>query len=526
MDNKKSIRIMGVDIGTTAVKVVVMDENLAIISKSSRNYPIYSPKPDWAEQDPEEIISAVYAAIKESVLISGLSSPGDISAVSLCSAMHSVICVDRYGTPLTKAIIWADNRAGSYINKLRNEYEGHGIYMRTGTPIHPMSPLLKIMWIKDNMPDVFQKTAKFIALKEYLFWKLFNRYCVDYSVASATGLFNLKNLDWDEGALSAAGITRDRLSIPVPTTGIYTGISGAGATATGLHAGTKFVIGASDGPLSNIGVGAASKGEVALTIGTSGAVRTIIGEPVTDEAERTFCYSLTEKHWVIGGPVNNGGIVFQWIRDQLCRSEIEDGINTSTDPYDIIHAKLKSIPPGSDGLLFHPYMSGERAPLWNPDARGSFIGLTLNHTREHMINAALEGIMYNLNDVTEVLENFIGNISVLKASGGFVRSERWLRITADMFGKTVTIPDSYESSCIGAGILAIYALGIVSDLEQISHQIKEAGFVKPDPDNISVYRQLIPIYRKTVHALTSAGVYTELSDYQRNCFKSGRSADG
>lgn len=196
----------------------------------------------------------------------------------------------------------------------------------------------------------------------------------------------------------------------------------------------------SDGVLSNLGVNAIKKGEIAVTIGTSGAIRTIIDKPQTDEKGRIFCYALTDKHWVIGGPVNNGGIVLRWIRDEFASSEIETATRLGIDPYDVLTKIAQRVRPGSDGLLFHPYLAGERAPLWNPDVRGSFFGLTMSHKKEHMIRAALEGVIYNLYTVFLALtECMDGPVTRIQATGGFARSEVWRQMMSDIFESEVVV---------------------------------------------------------------------------------------
>lgn len=238
--------------------------------------------------------------------------------------------------------------------------------------------------MKHEWQDVFQRTAKFADIKTYIFYHLFDTYIIDYSMASATGMFNLETLDWDVGALELLGISKEMLPELVPTTYVMKGMKECYATLMGLNEDTPFVIGASDGVLSNLGVNSVGKGEVAVTIGTSGAIRTVIDKPRTDYKGRIFCYVLTEDHYVIGGPVNNGGVVLRWLRDELLASEVETAKRLGVDPYDVLTQIAKRVKPGADGLIFHPYLAGERAPLWNANARGSFFGLTLSHKKKNI----------------------------------------------------------------------------------------------------------------------------------------------
>ena len=248
--------------------------------------------------------------------------------------------------------------------------DGRSIYRRTGTPIHPMSPLAKLLWLRHERPDVFGSAARFVGIKEYVFFRLFARWLVDFSIASATGLFNLSALDWDAGALAVAGIDPGRLSEPVPPTRHVEGLEPSVAADLNLAADTPFILGANDGVLSNLGVNAISPGDVAITIGTSGAMRAVVDRPLTDPQGRTFCYLLTDRNWVVGGPVNNGGIVFRWLRDELAAAEVETAKRLGIDPYDVLTRIAERVPPGSEGLIFHPFLTGERAPAVPTDAVG------------------------------------------------------------------------------------------------------------------------------------------------------------
>ncbi|MDQ0971343.1 FGGY type gluconate kinase [Neobacillus niacini] len=229
-----------------------------------------------------------------------------------------------------------------------------------------------------------------------------------------------------------------------------TGLKQEIANELGLHSETPFVIGASDGVLSNLGVNAIKPGVVAITIGTSGAIRAVTDKPITDPKGRIFCYALTENHWVVGGPVNNGGMVFRWVRDELASAEVETSKRLGIDPYELLTEIASRVSPGSDGLLFHPYLAGERAPLWNANARGSYFGIGLHHKKEHMVRAVLEGVIFNLNTVMLALQELIGVPNKIMATGGFARSELWRQMMADIFNQEVVVPESFESSCLGA----------------------------------------------------------------------------
>ncbi|HDR7589407.1 gluconokinase [Bacillus sp. TH22] len=504
--------MIGVDIGTTSTKSVLFSIDGSVIASHGIEYPLYSPAPETAEQDPEEIFQAVIHTIKETIQSSNVQ-PVDILCVSFSSAMHSVIAVDEAGKPLTRCITWADNRSASWAEKIKNDMNGHEIYLRTGTPIHPMSPLSKLVWLKNEHDELFAKSYKFISIKEYVFYKLFKEYVIDYSIASATGMFNLKFLKWDEAALRVAGITDKKLSTVVPTTHSLIGINEELAREMNVLVTTPFIIGASDGVLSNLGVNAIEPGVVAITIGTSGAVRVVTNHPVTDPKGRTFCYALTEDLWVIGGPVNNGGMIFRWVRDQLCTLEVEHGKRLGKDPYEVLTEIAAKVNPGSDGLLFHPYLAGERAPLWNANARGSFFGLGLHHKKEHLIRAVLEGIIYNLYTVLLALKELIGEPKKIQATGGFARSELWRQMMADIFHQDVYVPESFESSCLGAAILGLYSLGEVDTLHVVSNMVGANFYHEPNMESVEKYKDLTPIYIRLARHLEEE--YESIAAFQK-----------
>jgi gluconokinase len=513
---EKQSYYLGVDIGTTSTKAVLYGDKGKVISMHHVGYPLFSPAPSIAEQDPKEIFRAVLETIKVAIKKWEID-PKHLKLVSFSSAMHSLISMDENDKPLTRCITWADSRATSWAETIKTELNGLAIYRRTGTPIHPMSPLAKITWLRNDEPALFNQTSKFIGIKEYIFHKLFGRYVVDYSIASATGMFNLEKLSWDDEALKVAGINSDKLSDLVPTTFYLTGLKKEYSVELGLLAETPFVVGASDGVLSNLGVNAIDPGVVAVTIGTSGAIRTVTDRPVTDPKGRIFCYALTDKHWVVGGPVNNGGMTFRWVRDELASAEVETAKRLGIDPYEVLTKIASLVAPGADGLIFHPYLAGERAPLWNANARGSFFGLGLHHKKEHMIRAVLEGVIFNLYSVLLALQEMIGVPKKIQATGGFARSELWRQMMADIFNQEVVVPESFESSCLGAIVLGMYALEEIDDFSIMSEWVGSTHAHQPITSNVEIYEDLIPIYIRLARLLNEE--YASITGFQNKWVK-------
>lgn len=503
---------IGVDIGTTSTKAVIYKEQ-EIVAMHHVEYPLLTPTTDTAEQNPEQIFEAVLESIRM-VVKKSEAAKNEIDFISFSSAMHSLILMDEHNKPLTNSITWADNRSFHYAEKINAEHDGLSIYKRTGTPIHPMSPLVKMLWIKETNPNLFGTAKKFIGIKGYVFYKLFERYVEDYSILSATGLFNIYNLDYDDSVLDLLEISKYQLSEAVDTTTIITGMNEYFANQMNIDASTRIVIGASDGVLSNLGVDAIKPGEVAVTIGTSGAIRTVINQPKTDNQGRLFCYALTKDKWVVGGPVNNGGLVLRWIRDEFASSEIETAKRLGVDSYDVLTKIAERVPPASNGLIFHPFLAGERAPLWNSNVRGSFFGLTLSHKKEHMIRAALEGVIFNLYTVFIALSVLMDEeVTKLKATGGFAKSALWRQMMSDIFEHEVIVPESIESSCLGAFILGQIAIGEKENFDHVSDMVGVTKPHIPNQEHVKVYREILPIYISLTKQMMET--YDQIAAFQR-----------
>lgn len=493
--------VIGIDIGTSSTKAIAFNEIGAAIAQSSVSYPLYSSAPGVAEQNPDEILAAVIHSVQQ--VVANVGQARKLLCLSFSAAMHSLIALDAAGKLLTPSITWADNRSASWAESIKRSPQGQRLYQLTGTPIHSMSPLSKLVWLLHEHPEIFQTAVKFISIKEYIFYRWFNQFVVDYSIASATGLFNITTLNWEPEALNVAHITSNHLSQPVPPTYILQSLKPEFASTMGVLPDTPVVVGASDGALSNVGLGAIAPGSVAITVGTSGAIRSVTNRPLVDSHQRLFCYVLTEQQWVIGGAANNGGVILQWVRDQLAIG----------DTYEEMMALAETVSAGAGGLIFHPYLLGERSPLWQSDARGSFFGLTINHNKAHVVRAVLEGITFNLLLVFQVLEQLGGTVQTIKAAGGFAKSPIWRQVMTDVFNREIIIPTQQESSGLGAAILGLYALQAIDSLHVNPAALGEAQTYQPIAENAQVYQRILPIYERLLNQFQAE--YTHIAQLQR-----------
>lgn len=367
--------------------------------------------------------------------------------------------------------------------------------------------------MREEAQDLFKKASKFISIKEYIISQLFGGYTVDVSVASATGLYDIKQMKWSIEALDTAGIRSEQLGEVAPVTTILRGLKSEYANACGLSQDTPWVIGASDGALANIGVGATSAGQTAVTIGTSGAIRSFVNSPKLDPEGRTFCYAFSEDRWLIGGPTNNGGIALQWFLDQFGIEHGQDTLLEGKDAIDSLINMASSISPGAEGLLFLPYLSGERAPYWNADARGTFFGVSLHHGKPHFARAVMEGVLFALHGVEEALVDMNGGNETLMASGGFARSSIWTQMLADLSGTRVVVPDTYEASAFGAAAIAMVAMGALPSIDDVSSKLHTLRTHEPNHAYTEQYQEMYQLYKAVYASLVPS--FTVMAEYQR-----------
>jgi len=462
--------VLGVDIGTTSVKAAAFAPDGRELARAEAGYPLLEPQAGRAEQDPERVVAAVIATIEEA------SRGVDVAGLALGSAMHSLLAVAEDDRPLTPIVTWADNRAAEQAERLRREHPG--LHARTGTPPHPMAPLAKLMWFAEHEPELFARARRWVGVKSLVLHRLTGEWAIDHSVASGSGLLSLERLDWDEEALSLAGISAEQLPRLVPVTEVV----------------GPVVVGAADGPLANLGVGAVRPGVAACSIGTSGALRLVVERPGLDPAGRLFCYAATPGRWVVGGAISNGGSVLEWAREALAPDlSVEDML-----------ALAAEVPAGSDGLVMLPYLLSERAPHWSTIPRGAYVGLTHSHRRGHLVRAALEGVCQQLALVLASMRDAGCEVREVRATGGFARSPLWRQMLADSLGMPVGFPAGDEGSVFGAALLGMQALGLIESVDVADDLLGVRDVVEPDPGAAALLAARLPLFAELYDALLPA----------------------
>jgi gluconokinase len=484
--------VIGIDIGTGSTKAIAMSHAGVVLDAAQASYPTLQPEPGFHEQAPELIWQAFAKCISR---ITG-NRKKNPDAVCLSSVMHSLIPVDGNHQPLMNMMIWTDNRSASIATRIHQSAAGQLLYEKTGTPIHAMSPLCKIIWLKEHLNRLFTEAKKFISIKEYIWYKLFGTYEVDYSIASATGLFNITDLAWNDLSLDVTSLDAQKLSRPVDANHNRICNDTAICRLLGVTAGTPFLIGASDGCLANIGSFATEEGSMALTIGTSGAVRVMKKYPMLNFKAMTFNYRLDATNYVCGGPTNNGGGVLKWYAETFLANKLE-----TPGAYDALLDGLGVCPPGAEGVTFLPYIFGERAPVWSSDVCGVFFGMRGYHRQHHFTRAVVEGISIALYDITQTMIDTGLDIRHIHVSGGFVHSEQWLQTLANIFGKKVCLIHTADASASGAAFLAMKGLGVITDY--IALMPKEITEYLPQPEYMDTYRELFLRYRSLYNSVAA-----------------------
>ncbi|HOJ10022.1 MAG TPA: gluconokinase [Clostridiales bacterium] len=481
---------MGVDIGTSGVRAALFDKNGKQLGLHHEEYPMICSEPGMGELDPERVFNSTINVVKLCIEISGADSK-NIAAIGFSTQLFSILAVDSEGKCLTNVITWADKRSIAHADLIKDKHDYVKMYNSTGCRAqHPMYPVSKVLWLKDTMPEIFAKTHKLVSIKEYVLFKLFGKYVIDITDASTTGYFNIHDFTWDKYIIDdVLGISPDILGEAVDCTFVLKNMKKEYAEKMGISPETPVVIGSGDGMLANVGCGVFDNTSMSSTIGTSGALRIATEKPILDPLQRTWCYCFTRDTWVAGGAINNGGIVLKWLRDQhRAAYEAEAREADMDDVYQLFDSYAMEINPGSDGLIFLPFLTGERSPNWNASTKGTIHGMQLIHNKKHLVRAAMEAVMYRMFSVYEILTAFSDNVKLVLANGGYANSDIWLQIQADVFNREIAVAGIGEASAFGASYVAMAATGAISSLRQPLPAMQPKKAIKPIRENSEIYK--------------------------------------
>lgn len=484
--------IVTIELGTNAVRVFAFDLEGNVLGSQRGYYPTFHTQPDYSEQDPDQMFITMLYTLKNLLTEHIHPKKYKVAAICFSSSMHSVLAVDKAGNPLGNAITWSDNRAKKVAQELKDSVLGNTIYTNTGTPLHPMSPLTKIAWIKHFDSDRFALTSKFLSVKSYIIRQLTGEYLIDYSMASATGLLNIHKIKWDADAMKFAGIQPSMLPELVPIFSSAGKLKKAYQSSLGVSADTQLITGSSDGCMATLGDGINGEGRANITLEDSGAVRVVGNKMLKDEKQRFFNYLLTEDYYVSGGPTNNAGVVFEWFTRQFADFRTAFDIEYSIKD---MMTEAARVAVGSEGLLFLPYLLGERAPIWNANARGVFFGLNIKHEKKHFMRAIMEGVMYEIYSIGKTLEEH-RNIKRLSVNGSFGIIPFCSQMLADIFNKPVQLRPNSHSVSYGAYLVAATQMGIYKNLDEAAKMVKLPDEYLPEKAHHETYMQYFKIFEQ------------------------------
>lgn len=493
--------LLGIDVGTTGTKALLIDDAGSVVGSSTSDYPMLTPRALWAEQNPRDWWAATVKAVRH-VLQS--VDPRRIVGVGLTGQMHGLVALDAHGSVLRPCIMWNDQRTGSQCAAITRQIGEHRLLDLIGNPVLPGFTAPKLLWVRENEPDVYQRIARVLLPKDYLRYRLTGVFATEVSDASGTALFDVQHRRWSEEMLSALEIPRAWLPDCYESPVVSAQISREAADEMGLIQGTPVVGGGGDQAAQAVGSGIVSEGIVSVTLGTSGVVfascQSYRREP--EGRLHAFCHAIPNT-WHLMGVMLSAAGSFRWFRDALGERELSEARTSGADVYDILTAEAESAPAGSEGLIFLPYLTGERTPYPDPDARGVYFGLTLRHQKAHLIRAVLEGVAYGLRDSLELMRELGITISQVRASGGGARSALWRQILADVFGTEIALVNVTEGAAYGAALLAGVGAGLYHDVPgACARTIRVVDQVAPG-ENARIYADYYPIYRSLYPSLAS-----------------------
>ncbi len=491
--------VLGIDIGTGGSRVLLIDDEGRIVQSATEEHvPFASPETGWAEQQPEDWWRAASTAIRK-VLAAWGGKPGDIRAVGLTGQMHGAVLLDESDNVLRPAIIWCDQRSDAQCRALTERVGAERLIEMTANPALPGFTLPKMLWVREHQPAIWRSVRRVLLPKDYVRLRLTDQAATDVADASGTLLFDVRRRRWSDEMLQAADIDSGLMPPAFEGPDVTGSVSTRGAAETGLQRGTPVVAGGGDQSAGAVGMGIVRPGAVSATIGTSGVVFAATDRPALDPGGRvhTFCHAVPGR-WHVMGVTQAAGLSLRWFRD---RFGVADGRG---DPYDRLADEAGLATAGADGVMWAPYLMGERTPHLDANARAALVGLAASHTRAHVVRAILEGVAFSLRDSLTILAEMDVPVATIRLGGGGARSALWRQIQADVYGRSVEILAADEGAAFGAALLAGVGAHIWHDVDEACERVvRVAARVDPDPASAVVMARQYTRYRAMYPALRS-----------------------
>ena len=493
--------LIGIDVGTSGTKALLCDFRGKILATATVEYPVSTPKPGWSEQDPELWWQATVTSVRKLLRTAGVAAK-DVVGIGLSGQMHGAVLMDRRDKVLRPAILWNDQRSADECDDIMRTIGPKRIIRLLANPALVSFTATRLLWVRKHEPKVYARTASVLLPKDYVRFRLTGEKATEVSDASGMLLLDVRHRRWSKTVLAELGIDPSWLAPVYESDVASTHVSSTAAKATGLAAGTPVVGGGGDQAAGGVGNGIVRPGIVSATLGTSGVVFAFTAKPVTNPegGVQTFCHAVPGK-WHVMGVVMSAGGGFQWFRNHLGAEERRAAKRRKCDPYEVLTELAASAPPGSEGLYWLPYLTGERTPHRDPFARAAWIGITQRHTRAHLVRALLEGVTYAMRDCLEVIRGMGVRVREIRVSGGGARSAFWRQLQADVYGQPVVTINAAEGPAFGVALLAGVAAGAWPSVEEACRKtIRITGETRPSK-NRRLYDERYPLYRKLYRSL-------------------------
>ncbi len=494
---------LGIDVGTSGTKTLAIREDGQILASATREYPLYSPHPGWSEQNPEDWWTAAVDSVR-AVIAQGGISPSEVKGIGLSGQMHGSVFLNRSHQVIRPALLWNDQRTAAECDEIEQRAGGReALIQLVANPALTGFTAPKILWLRRHEPQHYTQVDKILLPKDYIRFRLTGEFATEVSDASGTLLLDVRNRCWSRELLSRLEIDEALLPKVYESVEVSGTLSSATAELLGLPVGVPVVGGGGDQAAGAVGNGIVSRGDISATMGTSGVIFAHSDEVQIDAAGRlhTFCHAVPGKWHVMGCVLSAGGSL-QWYRNQLGQAEQITAKAMGVDPYVLLSAEAAQAPPASEGLFFLPYLTGERSPHADPDARGAWIGLTLRHGRPHLVRAVMEGATFAMRDCLEVIREMNIPVGQIRLSGGGGRSEFWRQLQADIYGQEVVTINAEEGPAFGVALLAAAGTGAYSSVEEACQAtIRVVTRTAADPDRVAKYNAAYPIYQQLYRSL-------------------------
>ncbi len=494
--------LIGVDLGTSGTKTVLFDESGKSIASSLYEYPLYQPQVGWAEQDPEDWWTATYTTIRACMEKSGVS-PSEVKGIGLSGQMHGLVMLDKEDKVIRKSIIWCDQRTEKECTEITEKVGAKRLIEITANPALTGFTASKILWVRNNEPENYERCRKIMLPKDYVRYMLTGEFATEVSDASGMQLLDIPARQWSDEVLEKLSIDKAMLGKMYESCEVTGKLTQKAAELTGLPVGTIVVGGAGDQAAGGVGNGIVKGGVVSSTIGTSGVVFAHTDKITIDPKGRvhTFCHAVPGA-WHVMGVTQGAGLSLKWFRDNFCTGEMETAKWMDKDPYYLMDKEADTVPAGSDGLIYLPYMMGERTPHLDPYAKGVFFGLSARHGKKEMLRSVMEGVSYSLVDCMNIIREMGLSVSEVRASGGGGKSPLWRQMQADMFDADIYTVNSSEGPALGVALLAAVGAGIYKSVpEACDAVVKTVSKEAPNPETAKVYARYYKVYQKLYPAL-------------------------